>query len=561
MRSSLLLSLAIGVFAGATSAQAPRNAVFVNGRVYTAADGQPTASAFSVLGGRFMEVGSDDAVLTAAAAGTQVVDLGGKTVVPGFIDSHAHLLNLGLSLTQVNVTGTQSYEQVVAAVAERAANTTAGNWILGRGWDQNDWEVKDFPNHAALSAATPNHPVSLVRIDGHALLVNAVALARASITAQTPDPPGGKILRDAQGEPTGVLIDAAMGLVRAQVPAPSVDEKRAAIRAAVAECIMHGLTEVHDAGVDGATIALYQDMIAAEEFPFRVYAMISSNDVETINLYFHSGPLIGYGDGRLTVRCVKVVADGALGSRGAALLEPYADDPGNTGLILVPQDALQELTTRALQAGFQVATHAIGDRANRLVLDAYAAALAAAGLPQKGNDARLRVEHAQIVSPDDFSRFAEMRIIPSMQATHATSDMPWAVDRVGPDRVKGAYAWQRFLKAGVRIANGSDFPVEDVNPLWGFYAAVTRQDRNGQPAESWQPDQRMTRLEALRSFTRDAAFAAFEKDDRGTIETGKRADFVVLSADIMEIPTLEILTTRVVMTFIGGKAIYSAPPA
>jgi predicted amidohydrolase YtcJ len=401
----------------------------------------------------------------------------------------------------------------------------------------------------------------LVRIDGHALLVNAVALARAGVTAQTPDPPGGKILRNAQGEPTGVLIDAATGLVRAQVPAPTVDEKRAAIRAAMAECIMLGLTEVHDAGVDGDTIALYLDMIGAGEFPLRVYAMISSNDVETINLYFHNGPLIGHGNGLLTVRCVKVVADGALGSRGAALLEPYSDDPGNTGLIIVPQDALQALTTRALQAGFQVATHAIGDRANRMVLDAYAAALAAAGLPLKGNDARLRIEHAQVVAPADFERFAEMRVIPSMQATHATSDMPWAIDRLWPERIKGAYAWQRFLKAGVRIANGSDFPVEAVNPLWGFYAAITRQDRNGQPIEGWQPDQRMTRIEALRSFTRDAAFAAFEKDDRGTIESGKRADFVVLSGDIMEIPALEILTTRVVMTFIGGKAIYTAPPA
>ncbi len=559
MRNTVSIALVIFAASATAFAQAPRDAVFVNAKVYTAADGQPTASAFSILNGRFMEVGTDEHVLTSAAAGTQVVDLGGRTVVPGFIDSHGHLLNLGLSLQQVNVTGTESYEHIVQAVAARAAETPKGQWILGRGWDQNDWAVKDFPNHGPLSAVTPEHPVSLIRVDGHALLANAVALGRAGITAETPDPEGGKILRDASGNPTGVLVDAAMGLVRAQVPSPTADEKRAAVRAAIAECITLGLTEVHDAGVDGSTIQLYRDMIDAGEFPFRVYAMIAAADAETVNQFFQSGPLVGYGDGRLTVRCVKVVADGALGSRGAALIEPYSDDPGNTGLILMPQDALQALTQRALAAGFQVATHAIGDRANRMVLDAYAASLTAAGLPLKDNDARLRIEHAQVVAPDDIPRFAAMRVIPSMQATHATSDMPWAVDRVGPERIKGAYAWQRFLKSGSRIANGSDFPVENASPLWGFYAAITRQDRTGQPAEGWQPDQRMTRQQALRSFTRDAAFAAFEKDDRGTIETNKRADFVVLSADIMEIPTLEILTTRVTMTFIGGKAIYTAP--
>jgi hypothetical protein len=261
----------------------------------------------------------------------------------------------------------------------------------------------------------------------------------------------------------------------------------------------------------------------------------------------------------LTVRSVKVVADGALGSRGAALLAPYSDEPGNTGLVIVPEEALTDLTARALGAGFQVATHAIGDRANRLALNAYATAFAAAGLNPKENDARLRIEHAQVVALEDIPRFSELRVIPSMQAIHATSDMPWAVERLGPERIKGAYAWQRFLKSGSRIANGSDFPVEPVNPLWGFYAAITRQDRNGQPPEGWQPDQRMSRAEALRSFTLDAAYAAFEEQNRGTIETGKRADFVVLDTDIMDAPPAEIVGAKVVMTFIGGKSIYTAP--
>lgn len=549
-----LLMLSVG-----SAAQSPRDAVFVNGHVYTATDRRSAATAFSILDGRIMEVGSDEEVLAASEAGTQVLDLGGKTVVPGFIDSHGHLLNLGLSLRQIDLTGTASYADILVRVAERTSETPAGNWILGRGWDQNDWPVKDFPHHKALSAVTPRNPVALVRVDGHAMLVNAVALSLSGITAETPDPPGGKILRDSDGNPTGVIIDAAMGLVRRNVPSPTPDEKRAAVRSAIAECITHGITSVHDAGVDGDTIALYSSMIDANEFPFRVYAMIASTDVPTVNRFFETGPLIGYGDGRLTVRCVKVVADGALGSRGAALLAPYSDDPGNTGLIIVPQDALQALTARALGAGFQVATHAIGDRANRMTLDAYASALSVTGVDPKGNDKRLRVEHAQIVALDDIPRFAELGVIASMQSSHATSDMPWAEARVGPERIKGAYAWQRFLKSGSRIANGSDFPVEAVNPLYGFYAAITRQDRNGQPPEGWQPDQRMSRLEALRSFTHDAAFAAFEEADKGTLETGKRADFAVLNANIMEIPPAEILRTEVVMTFIGGKAIYTAP--
>ncbi len=539
-------------------AQAPRDAVLVNGRIYTLNDAKPVATALSILGGRIMEVGTDEEVLAASGAGTQVLDLGGKTVVPAFIDAHGHLLNLGFSLQQLNVTGTPTYQAVVDAVAARAAQTPPGNWILGRGWDQNDWPEMAFPEHAVLSAVSLQNPVSLVRVDGHALLVNATALALAGITTQTPDPEGGRILRDAAGNATGVLVDNAMGLVRSIVPTPTPTQKREAVKLAITECLTHGITSVHDAGVDAATLALYREMIDAGEFSLRDYAMIAATDVEAVNQALAAAPVIGYGDGRLTVRTVKAFADGALGSRGAALLAPYTDDPGNTGLLLTTPEALQSLTERALKAGFQVATHAIGDRANRMVLDAYAAALTAAGLDPKNNDARLRIEHAQVVAPEDFARFAEMHVIPSMQATHATSDMPWAEARLGPDRIKGAYAWQRFIKAGCRIANGSDFPVEDVNPLLGFYAAITRQDRAGQPAEGWQPDQRMTREEALRSFTRDAAFAGFQEADIGAIETGKLADLAILDKNIMEIEPAEILQTKVVMVFFGGKVAYAA---
>ncbi len=559
MRLPTTLTIAALFFLlSAAYAQAPRDAVLVNGRIYTMNDAKPVVTALSILGDRIMEVGTDEEVLTASAAGTQVLDLAGKTVVPGFIDAHGHLLNLGLALQQLDVTGTKSYQEIIDAVAARAGQTPANQWILGRGWDQNDWPEQAFPEHAALSNVSPHHPVSLVRVDGHAMLVNATALVLAGITAQTPDPEGGKILRDAAGNPTGVLVDNAMSLVRAQVPPPTDDQKREALKLAIATLLRLGVTSVHDAGVDAATLDLYKAMIDGGEFPLRVYAMIAGADVPGVTHYLETGRVLGYGGGRLTVRAIKLIADGALGSRGAALLEPYSDDPGNTGLLILGQEPIQTMTQRALTANFQVCTHAIGDRANRTVLDAYAAAFAALGIDPKANDARLRIEHAQIIAGDDYARFAEMHIIASMQSTHATSDMPWAGARLGPDRIAGAYAWQRFLKAGVKIANGSDFPVESPNPLLGFYAAITRQDAAGNPPEGWQADQRMTREEALRSFTRDAAFAAFEETEKGTIEPGKFADLAILDRNIMEIPPAEILQTNVVMTFFGGKVAYNA---
>lgn len=541
------------------NAQAPRDLVLVNGHVYTANDRQPTATAVSILDGRIAEVGRDEDVLAATKAGTPVIDLNGKTVVPGFIDAHLHLTALGFSLLELNVTGTPTYQAVVLAVAERVKTTPAGAWIVGRGWDQNDWPGKAFPTHAALSVVSPNNPVALTRIDGHAMLVNAAAMKLAGITAETPDPPGGKIYKDSQGNPTGVLVDRAMDLMQAHIPPPTEEQRKEAVQEAIRHCLMFGLTSVQDAGVDGGTIGLYKQMIDAGEFNLRVYAMIRATDQPTLERYFKTGPLIDYGDGRLTVRCVKVIADGALGSRGAALLAGYSDDPDNTGLLMITQDYLEKLTESALRAGFQVATHAIGDRANHLVLDAYEKALAAAGLNPEDNDARLRIEHAQVVTLDDIPRFAKLHIIPSMQATHATSDMYWAQDRLGPDRIEGAYAWQRFIKSGSRIADGSDAPVESANPLLGFYAAITRQDANGWPEGGWHADQRMTREQALRSFTINAAYAAFEEKEKGSIEPGKRADLAVLSQDIMKIPPEEILKTETVMTLFDGAIVFRRP--
>jgi predicted amidohydrolase YtcJ len=398
----------------------------------------------------------------------------------------------------------------------------------------------------------------LYRVDGHAVLVNAAAMRLARLTPDTPDPKGGKIVRDGEGTPTGVLLDAAVDLVRNRIPKLSVGQRRQYIRTSIQECLRNGITTVHDAGVDGETIDLYKTLTDRKQLRMRVYAMVSEKDEETVQRFYKQGPLIGYGDDRLTVRSVKIYADGALGSRGAALLAPYSDDPGNTGLLIVPYDPLKAMTVAALDAGFQVCTHAIGDRANRVTLNAYEAAMRA--VPKARKNARLRIEHAQVVAPDDFGRFQSLGVIPSMQPSHAISDMPWAEQRLGPERILGAYAWQKFIKLDIRIAGGSDFPVESMNPLLGFYAAITRQDVNGQPPEGWYPEERMSRDEALACFTINGAYAAFEEDIKGSISSGKWADLTVLSADIMKISPKDILNTDVEMTLVGGQVVYRKPP-
>ena len=535
------------------SAQAQPDTVFHHAIVYSVDDAFSVAEAIAVRDGRIQRVGSSAKILELAGPDTKRVDLNGKTVVPGLIDSHGHLLGLGQSLQNLNLVGTESFDEIVALVSDRVADASSGEWITGRGWDQNDWIDARMPVHETLSACSPDNPVMLRRIGGHASLVNAAALAIAGIDRETQDPPGGKIMRDAKGEATGVLIDTAQGLVDGNVPSATQEQTREAVKLAIEHCLSLGLTSVHDAGIPPSLVDLYKSMIDADEFNLRVYAMLSGRSARSLRAEFVRGPLIGYGVGRLTVRCIKVVGDGALGSRGAALLESYSDDPGNTGLLIVDEDRMTEMTVAAIRAGFQVATHAIGDRTNHITLNAFESAMKA--VPET-SDARLRIEHAQIIALDDLPRFAALGIIPSMQATHATSDLPWAPKRLGADRIRGAYAWRKLMDTGVRIANGSDFPVENANPMWGIYAAVTRQDRDGMPEDAWQPDQRMTREEALRSFTIDAAYAAFEEEEKGSIERGKWADFVVLDRDIMNVPPLEILNARVEMTVLGGDAVY-----
>lgn len=518
--------------------------VITGARIYTMNDHQPVATSMAVKGGRVVYVG--DQATRHAGPAARHIDLHGAAVIPGLIDSHVHMTALGDQLETFDLRYVKTVAEVASMVKQAAAQRKPGEWIRGQSWDQTNWGGR-YPSADDLTAAAPGNPVFLTRVDGHAAWVNRRALEIAGITAQTPDPAGGRILHAPDGTPTGILIDNAQSLAESKIPPPTPEETRRRIARAAAECARLGLTTVHDAGVNAQELDAYRELIAGKMLPLRVYAMIGGPG-ELWQEYLKRGPEVS---DRLTVRSIKLFADGAMGSRGAAFYEPYADDPGNTGLLMLALEDIEKVARDAAARGFQVNTHAIGDRANHLTLEAYGAALGAA------NDRRFRIEHAQVVAPADFELFKKYSIIASMQPTHATSDMRWAEARVGPERVKGAYAWRRFLSIGVPVAAGSDFPVEEPNPLYGFYAAVTRQDRGGKPEAGWFPDQRMTRQEALESWTRAGAYAAFEEGSKGSLEPGKLADFVVLSADIMRIPPREILRTRVTMTVVGGEVVHS----
>jgi predicted amidohydrolase YtcJ len=469
--------------------------------------------------------------------------------MPGLTDAHGHLYGLGLSLDTVNVIGAPSYADVIARVRDRAQRAAPGEWILGRGWDQNRWPDKQFPTAAPLDAAVADHPVWIRRVDGHAGIANTAAMRAAGITAATPDPEGGRLLRDAAGNPTGVFIDAAMHLIDSKVPEPSAELRKSRVLAAAQKIAENGLTEMHDAGAEQATITAIQQLIDEHKFPIRVYLMLT-DEASLLDAWLTHKPLIGYGD-HLTVRAVKMYADGALGSRGAAMLAPYSDDPSNSGLLVTRPEHMLEVARRARAAGYQVNTHAIGDRGVRNVLDTYEQAGATPA-------DRFRVEHFQIVAPSDFPRLAQHGIIASMQPTHATSDMPWAEARVGPERIKGAYAWRTVLNSGARLALGSDFPVEDVNPFFGLYSAVTRQDQSGNPPGGWYPGQKLTLPEAIRGFTSDTAFAAFEESSRGTIEPGKLADLTIVEGNLYSAPQSQLFATKVRYTVVGGEPVYTS---
>ncbi|HYR28892.1 MAG TPA: amidohydrolase [Thermoanaerobaculia bacterium] len=554
MRSIVAL-LCLAVLSACAPAHTPAGSVsltgpgtlFTGGIVLAGPDQTPRPGwAVYANGGTIREVGPAEQ-LRNAHPDAKIVDASGTTILPGLTDAHGHLYGLGLSLDIVSLVETTSYDEVIARVRERAERAGPGEWIQGRGWDQNDWAVKEFPTAAALDAAVPDKPVWLRRIDGHAGLANSAAMRAAGVTRDSKDPVGGKILRDANGNPTGVFIDEAMELVDRSVPSPTTAQLKERVLAAAQAIAATGLTEMHDAGIDGSVITAVQELIDENRFPIRVYGMLGDN-APLLATWFAQKPLVDYG-GRLTVRSVKLYADGALGSRGAALLAPYSDDPGNSGLMIATPEHIEDVARRAKAAGFQVNAHAIGDRGVRNVIDAYAKA----GV---GPADRYRVEHLQVISPPDVPRLVQHGIIASMQPTHATSDMYWAEARLGPERVRGAYAWRTILNAGGRLALGSDFPVELVNPFLGIHAAVTRQDQKNWPAGGWYPAEALTLKEAIRGFTLDAAYAAFEEKTRGTIEVGKLADLTIVEGDLYAMPASELFKAKVRYTVVGGEVVY-----
>ena len=493
----------------------------------------------------------DDAALRKKYPDAKYVDGGGVTLLPGLIDAHGHVFSLGYKSVQINLDGTTSLKEAQERVRTFLKAHAGTGWVLGDGWNQVQWKLGRFPTAAELDAVVPDRPASLGRIDGHAVWVNSRALKMAGITKATPDPVGGRIEHDAQGNPSGVLVDGAMDLVNKVIPAPSADERRAALHSALEQLNAVGLTSVGDAGASPEDIGVYKSFADQGLLTVRIYAMI--RDVsDTFAPWAKSGPLLGYKNDFLTVRSVKLFADGALGSRGAALSAPYSDAAGQRGLLFMTDAEITRKVETALKAGFQVNIHAIGDAANHQVLDAFDAAYRAVG----GRELRNRVEHAQVVSVSDIPRFKTLNLIASMQPTHATSDMNMAEDRVGKDRLKGAYAWRTFLDQGTRIAGGSDFPVESANPFFGLHAAVTRTDHSNQPPGGWQASQAMTLLEAFRAFTMDAAYAQHQEKTLGSLEAGKWADFILIDQDMFKIPPADIWKIKVKQTWVAGRKVH-----
>ncbi|HIB48744.1 MAG TPA: amidohydrolase [Flavobacteriaceae bacterium] len=514
-----------------------------NATIYTVNETFDTANAFVVKDGKILEIGlKPELELKYSLKNTY--DAKGATIVPGLIDAHAHLYNLGLAKQQVDLMGTTSYDEVLERVQAFQSEKNVA-YITGRGWDQNDWEVKEFPTRKELDTLFPDTPVALTRVDGHAMIINSKAIELAGITPKT-KMEGGEVQLDSLGQLTGILIDSPMALVRQSIPKPSKEFSIQALKEAEQICLEHGLTTVNDAGLSRNIIELIDSLQQAKELKIKVYAMVSNSE-KNLDYYLNNGVI---STDRLTVRSVKVYADGALGSRGAALREAYSDQPGHFGAMITPADSLGKLADRLARAGYQMNTHAIGDSANVAVLRAYKNALE--GYP----DARWKVEHAQIVTPTDFDMFSK-NIIPSIQPTHATSDMYWAEDRVGKERIKGAYAYKTLLdKAGI-VVLGTDFPVEKVNPMHTFYAAVARKDLSQFPEGGFRMEDALSREETLKGMTIWAAYSNFEEDSKGNIATGKSADFTVLDRDIMTIPADSIPKTKVLATFINGEKVFS----
>ncbi len=549
---SILLSVLVLILTmSACQQNRPETTVFENIKGYTFSGGELTTfTSLAFKEGKVLE--ASDSSLAAEYPEAEIINGEGKVMLPGLIDAHAHVMGLGYQELDVDVAGAGSLDSTLQMVSNYADQYPDREWILGRGWNQTHWEINRFPTAKELDNAIEDRPVWLSRVDGHAGWANTRAMEIAGITKDTEAPEGGKIIRDENGNPTGVFIDAAMGLIESEVPERTQKEQEMALEKALQQMSAHGLTGVHDAGVGTDTWSLYKKFADNEKMITRIYGMISGAG-DTFDELSKNGPIESYANDRLALRSVKLYADGALGSRGAAMIEPYSDDPENRGLLFATEEEMTDMIMKTASEGYQTNVHAIGDRANRVVLDAFENVKDSLG--EQG--LRHRIEHAQIVSLEDIPRFKELDIIASMQPTHATSDMNMAEDRVGPNRIEGGYAWQTFLEQSTVVASGSDFPVEDVNPFYGLYSAITRQDHQGNPEGGWYPDESLSRANALRSFTIDAAYAAHQEDILGTLEPGKWADFILIDRDIMEVPAQQIWQTKVLETWVAGDQVYS----
>ena len=556
---SILLSILLFSFVPAGPRVEPADVIFTNANVYTANDQQPNAEAVAVKGDRIVFVGSNAEVKKFQGAKTRVVDLHGATVLPGMTDAHHHLEGVGFREITLNLEGITNLQDFLAKVKARVDQAKPGEWVTGRGWIETFWTPPVFPTRWDLDKVSPNNPLILERADGHGSVANSAALKIAGIDKNTASPFGGEVSKDKQtGEPNGMLLDAAQGLVRRHVPPTSPADAERAVVLGVQRDIGLGWTQVQDPGGSYADVGLYRKLYSEGKIKLRIYKVLSAPGKEAQRL-LNEGPIIGAYGNRLTVRALKFYADGSLGSRSAALLAPYSDAPETSGFLTIKEENLLPMLEEALRKGIQCETHAIGDRGNRFILDEYEKALNAVPANQrKIANPRWRVEHSQIVNPADIPRFAKLGIIPSMQPSHAIGDLHFAPARLGIKRLEGAYAWNSFIKSGVIVPGGSDAPVERGEPMIEFYAAVARKDLKGFSGDGWHPEEAVSRDQALKMFTIWPAYAAFEENVRGSIEVGKLADFTVLSADIMKIPEMDILKTHCVMTVIGGEIVFES---
>jgi predicted amidohydrolase YtcJ len=566
VKSSLSILVFIGLLI-ACSKEEQSASLIITGRIYTMDDKQPVVEAVAVQGERIIFAGSKEESRKYKGDSTQVIDLGEKIMTPGFIEGHAHILGVGYNEMNLDLMNVQSYDEIAARVKQAVAKTSPGQWILGRGWHQDKWTtkpqklVKGFQTHQLLSEASPDNPVFLYHASGHTAMANAKAMQLAGVNtlsrenkSKVADGDGGEVLRDELGNPTGIFSENAMSLIEKQIPENNEDSDSTALELAMDACLRNGITSFHDAGEGGSAIRVFYKFKKEQKLKIRLYVMLENNH-NLLRYWYAKGPDIDSLN-RLTIRSIKLYSDGALGSRGAWLLQPYTDRPDFSGFALIPMDSILKVSREGLQYGFQVCTHAIGDRANREVLNQYETALKEN--PEKAATHRFRVEHAQHIDPQDLPRFAQLGVIPAMQAIHMSSDRPWAIERLGEKRiVEGAYMWQSLLKSGAKIVNGTDSPVEPLNPIACFYASVTRKTLKGTPEGGYEPAEKMTREQALRSYTLHAAYGAFEEEIKGSLERGKLADFTILSQDIMTIPEALILNTQIEMTIVGGKILYS----